>query len=109
MLNLAQDLPTTFPTLPQAPQHWSDPSAFGYVVGVLLVAALVWSYFQEKRLSRQSKRLNAVENRTANAQHNAFVAALATDPDRAVPPPDPSAPAQVFVTRPTTTTEPHRT
>jgi hypothetical protein len=106
---VAQECPTTFPSMPTAPQSWTDPAAFGYFVGVLLVAALVWSYFQEKRLNRQTKRLNAVENRTANAQHNAFVAALAVNPDAAVAPGDATAadPAAV-VTRPTTSTEPTR-
>lgn len=79
-------LSQTYPSMPEAPTSWRDPAAFGYVVGVLLAAVIIWSWFQERRLNRQTKRLNQMDLRTDNAQNNAFVAALAVKPEAAVPP-----------------------
>jgi hypothetical protein len=94
---------TTVPSVPPAPLHWTDPAAFGYVVGVLITAAVVFlwakSKFQDKRLDLQSQRLNEM-NRTQT------VVALAADPkvvDKAL-----ATGGVPVITRPTTTTEPHR-
>ena len=62
LITLAQ---TTLPVIPPAPEKWTDPSAFGYVVGTLVAAALAvlfaWQYFQSKRMDRQSERIRDTE------------------------------------------------
>ena len=83
---LAQTYPQTLPAMPQAPTSWHDPSMLGYVVSLGIVVLFVWSFLQERRISRQAKRQNVADVRIANAQDNAFVAALATAPEKAVPP-----------------------
>lgn len=55
----------SFPSIPDAPKSWTEPAAFGYVVLVLLFAAVVWlwakSRFAEKRMDLQSERLKEID------------------------------------------------
>jgi hypothetical protein len=57
---IAQTYPSTFPAIPPAPARWTDPSAFGYVVMVLLFAAVAFLWAKAHFLS---KKVDTVDQR----------------------------------------------